>query len=143
MTTVRLSDEIFARRRVVFGDPDDVRVLDHREDALFSPGRPVAYLVERAPARALFIFRTATVPKAGSTIVGVSPAVDLVLVASTARALHKAKTALRFLARVRDLDVDALSDTFWLRLADFVVTRQSSRILPQVTELLRAERAPA
>lgn len=139
LTTVSLSDGASTRRRVVFGDPDDVRIVDRRKDALFSPGRLVAYLVERAPARALFIFRTATVARAASSIVGVVPAVDLVLVASTARAVRKATTALRFLARTRGPDVDALSDRFWLRLADFVVARRSSRILPHVTELLRSE----
>jgi len=84
LTTVCLSDGASTRRRVVFGDPDDVRILDRRKDALFSPGRLVAYLVEREPARALFIFRTATVARAASSIVGVTPAVDLVLVSRAA-----------------------------------------------------------
>ncbi len=129
-------------RRVVFGDADQVRVVDGRKDALFSPGRLVAYLVDRAPARALFLFRTALVPRAPSTILGVSAAVDLVLVASTARAVRKACTTLRFFART-GRDVDALSDTFWCRLADLVRSRRTSRILLHVTELLRDERSPA
>jgi len=71
--------------------------------------------------------------------VGPSNAAGDMLVASTARAVRKATATLRFLARTRGPDVDALSDRFWFRLGDFVVARRSSRILPHVTELLRAE----
>jgi hypothetical protein len=142
LTAVRLSNRSSCSRRVVFGVADQIRVVDSRKDALFSPGRLVAYLVERAPARALFVFRTASSPRAASTILGVSATVDLVLVASTARAVRKASTTLRLLARTRR-DVDTLSDAFWLRLADLVSARRSSPILPHVAELLRLERKRA
>jgi hypothetical protein len=141
LAAVRLSDEPPARRTILVGKPDDRRIIDGRTDALFAPGRLVAYLVERVPARALFIFRTASVHRGTTTIIGVSPDVHLLLVAATARAVRKARTALRVLVGTPDVDLDTLSDAFWLRLVDFVVARRSARIVPHVTELLRAEYA--
>jgi hypothetical protein len=142
LTAVRLSEGPSTSRRLVLGEPDDLQVVGHHKNALFSPGRVVAYLVVRARARVLFLFRTSPRPAVASTIVGVSHAVDILVVASTARAVRKASAALRLLARVRGLDVDALSDAFWLRLADSVVARRASRLSARVMDLLRSEHTP-
>ena len=147
LTAVRLENDAPMRRRLVFGRPDPLAALDEprpplEELALFGPGRIVGYLVDRPPAHALFLFRT-TARRAPTKISGVSPAVHLLLVAATTRAVTKASTALRYLSRRSDLDPDLLSDGFWLRLADFLLRSGSRRILPHVVELLRRERRRA
>jgi hypothetical protein len=138
LTAIRLDNDSPTRRRLLFGRPDP-RAAALEEHALFGPGRIVGYLVDRPPAHALFLFRTAAA-RAPTKISGVSSAVHLLLVAATTRAVTKASTALRYLSRRSDLDPDLLSDGFWLRLADFLLRSGSRRILPHVEEMLRRER---
>jgi hypothetical protein len=144
LTVVRLSDDPAMKRRLVFGEPTDLRPAGRQREAVIPAGRLVAYLVERDRARALFVFRTSpAVDGLMSTIAGVSPGVNLLLTASTARAVRKAMNALRFLRRQLGAGVDELSDLFWLRFADFACGRRSTHVLAHVADLLRAERAPA
>lgn len=141
LTVVRLSHCSSMRRQLVFGEPSEVRPGDRHREAVIPAGRLVAYLVERNPARALFVFRTSrAVDGMMATIAGVSPGVDLLLTASTARAVRKVMNALRFLRRQLGAGVDELSDLFWLRFADFVSGRRSTHVLSHVADLLRAER---
>jgi hypothetical protein len=144
LTVVRLSDDSSLRRRIVFGEPTELRSAGRHREALVPPSRLVAYLVERDRARALFVFRTApSGDGVTSTIAGVSPGVNLLLLASTSRAVRKAMNALRFLRRQLGPRVNELSDLFWLRFADFACGRRATHVLAHVADLLRAEPALA
>ena len=112
LTVVRLSDDPAMKRRLVFGEPAALRPAGRQREAVIPAGRLVAYLVERDRARALFVFRTSpAVDGLMATIAGVSPGVNLLLTASTARAVRKAMNALRFLRRQLGAGVDELSES--------------------------------
>jgi hypothetical protein len=142
LTVVRLHEVLGTRRRLVFGQAENQRPADGDATALFLPGRLVAYLVDRRPRRALYVFRTGSGREATTWVAGVSVPVDLFFVAATARSVKKAVSAFRCLGRrCGPAGIDALSDSFWLRLADFIVARRGLRIVPFVRDLLRREGA--
>jgi hypothetical protein len=121
---------------VAYGTPDDERDAQGRRQALYRPGRLVAYLARNPPTQALYLFKTAGDPGGTDRLRHVSHPVRLLYVANTSRTAGKAATALRVLRkRIGDAGIDALPDIFWLRLADFI-ERRGKKIAGYVTALL-------
>lgn len=138
-TTIRLFDP-YGRRGLAFGEPVRVAETSAGLVASFAPGTVVAYVVEHRPRGAVFVFRTAGSSPGTTTVDGVSSSVDLFFVCSTARTVRKAAVALRALSRrVAHSEAQRLSDLFWIRLGAAVATRDTLRVVPQLTSLLRRE----
>jgi hypothetical protein len=121
---------------VSFGTYSEVRVTERGRFAIFGPRKIVAYLVQVAPYRALYLFRTTPPPDTAQRLRGVSAPVDLVYVAGTRRTADKTMAALRFLKEeIGETAIDALPDIFWLRLADSI-ERRGGEIVYYVRSLL-------
>ena len=113
--------------------------------AIFGARRLVGYLVQQGRSSALYIFRTSAAPTGRTKLAGVFPAVDLLCMAPTERAIRKLQTAVRFLERcIGAFSIDARPDLFWLRLAE-IIAQRGRAVIPYVAELLArdAELDPA
>jgi hypothetical protein len=121
---------------VSFGTYSEVRVTERARFAIFGPRKIVAYLVQVAPYRALYVFRTTPPTGTAERLRGVSAPVDLLYVANTRRTADKTMAALRFLKEeIGEAAIDALPDIFWLRLADSI-ERRGGEIVYYVRSLL-------
>jgi hypothetical protein len=121
---------------IAFGQMATLGSQQRPSRALFRPGQVVAYLVEQAPRRALYLFRVGAGAGATTRLPGVSSRVTLFAVARTARTVAKARTVLRYLARRRGAGgVDTLPEGFWLRVAD-LIDRRRYDIVPMAAALL-------
>lgn len=67
-------------------------------------------------------------------LAGVFPAVNLLCVARTQRAIRKLLIAVRFLERPTST-IDARSDLFWLRLAE-IIAQRGRAVTPYLADLL-------
>jgi hypothetical protein len=135
-TAVRLR-ETPTRCSLAFGQPIEIRPAGrgHRA-AIFDARRLVGYLVQQGRRGALYIFRTSPPATGRTKLAGVFPAVDLLCVASTERAIRKLRTAVRFLERrIGTSSVDTRPDLFWLRFAE-IIAQRGRAVIPYVTELL-------
>jgi hypothetical protein len=121
---------------VTFGTYSQLQVTERGRFAIFGPRKIVAYLVQAAPYRALYLFRTTPPPDTAQRLRGVSAPVDLLYVADTRRRVDKTMAALRFLkGEIGEAAIDTLPDIFWLRLADSI-DRRGGEIVYYVRSLL-------
>jgi len=135
-TAVRLR-ETPTRCSLAIGEPIEIRPgeRDHRI-AIFGARRLVGYLVQQGRSSALYIFRTSPAATGRTKLAGVFPAVDLLCVAPTERAIRKLQTAVRFLERrVGAFSMGTRPDVFWLRLAE-IIAQRGRAVIPYVPELL-------
>jgi hypothetical protein len=104
--------------------------------ALFPPGRIVAYAVADPTGVAILVFRTLAAREETQVLVaGVRPHVRLLVAAQAARQTARLREALRVVSD--RVDVDALDDDFFLRLASCL--RRRTRVDDIVHSLLLAE----
>ena len=117
MTAVQEREELDCSAVVVYGTVTRVATGTVGLIRLFEPGRIVAYRVRLNHRARLFVFRTLEhLERDATPVPGVQPAVRLLLVAHTARRIHRARQIFRALIKL-DQSPDAVDDAVFVRAA--------------------------
>jgi len=126
---------------LVYGVPVAMAATRRGPVALFRPGALVAYGLQSAARRRLFVFRTLVVDdRLAASVPGVHPRVQLLLDVHTPDRIRRMRRLFAFLDRHGWSPAD-LSDGFYCRVGCALGGRLPNHTI--LVALLRQERAPA
>jgi hypothetical protein len=127
LTAVRVPYNFEERRSLIAGTPQAMTSSSVGPIAWLAPRCVAAYKIEGSPKTHMIVFRTA--PARGvhlSQVAGISPAVEVLVLANGHSRALSVERALRLLNRW-GVSLDEVPSSFWARLAVVASRRKSFR----------------